>query len=61
LLRRGRTPRIKGDRAVSSLEKVCLGGTDQWILVRGHNQANPVVLLLHGGPGHQVPPRYDGS
>ena len=28
-----------------------LGGTEQWVMIRGENIANPILILLHGGPG----------
>ena len=30
---------------------VRIGGIEQWVTIRGQDRNNPVVLLLHGGPG----------
>jgi pimeloyl-ACP methyl ester carboxylesterase len=40
-----------GTDGTSRLEKVRIGGIDQWLFVRGQNTRNPVLLILHGGPG----------
>lgn len=51
------TPRIRlggkagPARTIAVLEKVHIGGSDQWVLERSEDVGNPVVLYLHGGPG----------
>lgn len=43
--------RISSPAGVDSLEKIQLGGVDQWIQIRGHDRKKPILLFLHGGPG----------
>ncbi len=42
---------ITSTDGVDSLEKVRLGETEQWLLIRSRDLSNPVLLFLHGGPG----------
>ncbi len=37
--------------SIVSLEKVKIGGIEQAILIRGENINNPVLFMIHGGPG----------
>lgn len=48
--------KIVTDNGVERLEKVNLGGLDQWISIRGQDKDNPVLLFLHGGPGFATMP-----
>jgi pimeloyl-ACP methyl ester carboxylesterase len=42
---------ITSPNGIASLEKVRLGGVDQWIQIRGHDRAKSILLFLHSGPG----------
>lgn len=46
-----RTPPIPGDQSVARLEAVEINGIKQYLLIRGENRHNPILLFLHGGPG----------
>jgi pimeloyl-ACP methyl ester carboxylesterase len=46
-----RTPAIRGPNSVASLERLRIGGVDQYVLIRGNDASLPVLLFLHGGSG----------
>jgi pimeloyl-ACP methyl ester carboxylesterase len=48
--------RIVTPEGVERLEKVHIGGIDQWISVRGFDRRNPILLFIHGGPGFPMMP-----
>lgn len=48
--------RIVTPEGVEKLEKVRIGGIDQWISVRGFDRRNPILLFIHGGPGFPAMP-----
>lgn len=37
--------------SIATMEAVDLNGSEQWIVIRGRSVANPVLLILAGGPG----------
>jgi len=44
--------KILTPNGVERLEKVRIGGIDQWVSIRGTDRRNPVLLYIHGGPGY---------
>jgi proline iminopeptidase len=48
--------RIVTPEGVEMLQRVRVGGIDQWISVRGFDRKNPILLFIHGGPGFPMLP-----
>ena len=44
--------KIVTPNGVERLQKVRIGGIDQWVSIRGADRRNPVLFVLHGGPGY---------
>ena len=42
---------LSGPNVIDEAGFVPIGGIDQWITIRGEDRANPVLLVVHGGPG----------
>jgi pimeloyl-ACP methyl ester carboxylesterase len=40
-----------GPKGIDEASYVPIGGIEQWVTIRSQDRANPVLLLLHGGPG----------
>ena len=45
------TPPIFSENSISQLKQISVNGDSQYLLIRGHNRNQPVLLFLHGGPG----------
>jgi pimeloyl-ACP methyl ester carboxylesterase len=53
----GTTPAFRGPKgeilpgSIAEIGYLRLGGLEQWVMIRGESVANPLLILLHGGPG----------
>ena len=47
---------IKPPNGIQESRYVTVGGIEQWISIRGQDRKNPVILLVHGGPGDVTTP-----
>jgi len=45
------TDSIDSKSGIVEMGTVKIGGIDQWVLIRGENRENPIIIFLHGGPG----------
>jgi pimeloyl-ACP methyl ester carboxylesterase len=54
--RNARDYAITSPNGIDEAKYVEIGGIDQWITIRGEDRQNPVLLLLHGGPGDATNP-----
>ena len=43
-------------KGIDEASFISIGGIEQWVTIRGQDRANPVLLVLHGGPGDVTNP-----
>jgi len=46
----GNWRKILSPRGIDERLEIPVGGTQQWISVRGRDSRNPIILMIHGGP-----------
>ena len=49
---------IRPPNGIDEAGFVRIGGIDQWVTIRGEDRANPVILIVHGGPGLAYSPLF---
>jgi pimeloyl-ACP methyl ester carboxylesterase len=47
---------VEGANHIDESSYVKIGDIDQWLTIRGQDRNNPVLLILHGGPGDVTNP-----
>jgi pimeloyl-ACP methyl ester carboxylesterase len=43
---------IRSPQGIDEASFVKIGGSEQWLSIRGQDRASPVLLIVHGGPGN---------
>lgn len=43
--------KIRSETGVQKAEYLTIGGIEQYVQIRGQDISNPIIIMLHGGPG----------
>lgn len=49
---------VVSENNINVLEKIILGGVEQWVSIKSEDISNPILLVLHGGPGFAMMPLF---
>lgn len=52
-------PKSNKKHQLNEAQYVLIGGVQQWVTIKGKNCSNPIVLMVHGGPGHPLSLYHD--
>src|SRR6266480_4800874 len=44
----------RSNQPMNELLKLSIGGVEQWVLLRGKNRSNPLLLVVQAGPGYPL-------
>lgn len=46
--------KIRSEAGVQKADYITIGGIEQYIQIRGQDISNPIIVVLHGGPGNNM-------
>lgn len=46
--------KIHSEAGVQKTDYITIGGIEQYIQIRGQDISNPIIIILHGGPGNNM-------
>jgi pimeloyl-ACP methyl ester carboxylesterase len=46
--------KIRSEAGVEITDYITIGGIEQYIQIRGQDISNPIIIVLHGGPGNNM-------
>ena len=49
-----------GQNKIAEEKFINIGGIEQWVTIKGDDSENPIVLIIHGGPGSTMSHYKDG-
>lgn len=51
---KAQTYKIHTNAGIQKTDYIIIGGIEQYIQIRGEDRSNPIIIMLHGGPGNAM-------